>query len=74
MYFDVWRGNDIGFRLTPHKYRDGRYRVRKSQFEPWLAVEANAIQDFLAKGYILRMSCKGHPPSGIHPKHICDWR
>jgi hypothetical protein len=38
--------------------------------EPWVAIEERDIESYLDRGYILRMSAKGHSPSGIRPESI----
>lgn len=70
LYYIVRRGNDERMRLTPHRYRDKRFRVRKKPGDPWIAIEEREIESYLEKGYILRMSAKGHSPSGIRPESI----
>ena len=70
LYYEVRRGSDKGTRLTPHRYRDKRFRVRKRAGDPWTAVEETEIESYLSQGYILRMSAKGHSPSGISPDSI----
>lgn len=73
-YYDVRRGDDVGVRLTPHRYRDDRYRVRKNASAQWIPIEENQIEAYLAKGYMLRMSAKGHSPSGISAHSIRGWQ
>jgi hypothetical protein len=70
LYYEVRYGSDKGARLTPHRYRDKRFRVRKRAGDPWIAVEETEIESYLSQGYILRMSAKGHSPSGISPDSI----
>ncbi len=74
LYYEVSRGNDKGLRLTPHRYRDKRFRMRKRAGDPWIAVEEHQIQSYLARGYILRMGTKSHSPSGISPDSIKGWK
>jgi hypothetical protein len=66
-YYEVRNGNDKGLRLTPHRYRDKRFPMRRKAGDPWIAVTDQQIESYLDRGYILRMSAKGHPPSGIRP-------
>ena len=73
LYYDVRYGNDRGIRLTPHRYRDHRFRMRKKAGDPWVAVEEHQIESYLARGYILRMSAQGHSASGIKPDSIKGW-
>jgi len=70
LYYEVRYGVDKGLRLTPHKYRDKRFRVREKPGDPWVAIEERDIESYLDRGYILRMSTKGHSPSGIRPESI----
>jgi len=56
LYYEVWHGNDRGMRLTPHRYRDNRFRMRNGAGDPWIAVEKLQIESYLAQGYILGMS------------------
>ena len=70
LYYEVRYGNDKGIRLAPHRYRDMRFRMRRKAGDPWIVVEEHQIESYLARGYALRMSAKGHPPSGINPNSI----
>lgn len=70
LYYVVQYGNDRGMKLTPHQYRDKRFRVRKKAGDPWIPVEEREIESYLERGYILRMSTKGHSASGIRPESI----
>jgi hypothetical protein len=70
LYYEVRYGEDKGLRLTPHRYRDKRFRVRRKPGDPWIPVEERDIESYLEKGFILRMSTKGHSPSGIRPESI----
>jgi hypothetical protein len=74
LYYEVRYGNDRGLKLMPHRYRDNRFRMRKKPGDPWIVVEERQIESYLEQGYILRMSAKGHSPSGIHPKSIKGWK
>jgi hypothetical protein len=74
LYYEVRHGNDKGVKLTPHRYRDNRFRMRKKPGQPWIAVEEHEIESYLKKGYILRMSAKGHSLSGIAPDSIYGWK
>jgi hypothetical protein len=74
LYCQVRYGDDKGIRLTPHRYRDKRFRIRKRAGDPWIAVEEHQIESFLGQAYILRMSAKGHSPSGIRPDSIKGWK
>lgn len=74
LYYEVSRGNDRGLRLTPHRYRDKRFRMRKTPGDPWIPVDERLIDSYLNKGYILRMSARGHSPSGISPESIKGWK
>jgi len=70
LYYEVRYGTDKGVGLMPHRYQDKRFRMRKSAGDPWIAVEEHQIESFLDQGYILRMSAKGHSPSGMSPDSI----
>jgi hypothetical protein len=48
--------------------------MRKTAGDPWIAVEEHQVESYLRKGYILRMSAKGHAPSGINPGSIRGWK
>jgi hypothetical protein len=48
--------------------------MRKRAGDPWTPVEEQQIESYLARGYILRMSAKGHSPSGISPDSIKGWK
>jgi hypothetical protein len=74
LYYEVRYGSHKGIRLMPHRYRDQRFRMRKRAGDAWIAVEEHQIESFLVKGYILRMSAKGHSPSGISPDSIKGWK
>jgi hypothetical protein len=70
LYYIVRDGRDRGTKLKPHRYPDGKFRMRRKAGEPWIPVEEGQIESYLEKGYILRMSAKGHSASGICGKSI----
>jgi hypothetical protein len=70
LYYEVRYGKDKGMKLKPHRYPDGRFRMRRKAGDPWISVEEGQIESYLEKGYILRMSAKGHSASGICPESI----
>jgi|HubBroStandDraft_4_1064222.scaffolds.fasta_scaffold257753_1 hypothetical protein len=70
LYYEVRYGKDKGMKLKPHRYPDGRFRVRRKAGDPWIPVEEGQIESYLEKGCILRMSAKGHSMSGICPGSI----
>jgi hypothetical protein len=70
LYYEVRYGKNKGLKLKPHRYPDGRFRMRRKAGDPWIAVEESEIESRLEKGYILRMSAKGHSMSGICPESI----
>jgi len=77
LYAIVNRGSNAGIRLTPHLYKDSRFRVAKRKEGPYIAVDTEeAIPSYLREGYRLRMSNpkQGHSPSLIRPKSIRGWR
>ena len=39
LYYEVRYGSDKGMRLTPHRYRDKRFRMRRETGDPWIVVE-----------------------------------
>lgn len=73
LHYTVRYGNDEHMRLTPHRYRDGKFRMRKGGGN-WILVEEREIESYLRRGYILRMSARGHSASGICPKSIEGWK
>jgi hypothetical protein len=72
--YTVRYGSDLGLQLAPHRYRDKKFRMRKKAGDAWIAVEESQIESYLSKGYILRMSARGHSPSGISPNSIEGWK
>jgi len=70
LYYEVRYGKDKGMKLKPHRYPDGRFRMRRKAGDPWVPVEESKIESYLEKGYVLRMSGKGHSMSGICPDSI----
>lgn len=74
LYYLVRHGKDSGMKLTPHRYPDRRFRMRKKAGDPWIPVEEREIESYLEKGYILRMSAKGHSASGICRESIKGWK
>jgi len=74
LYYHVRYGADKGTRLFPHRYRDGKFRVRSKPGDRWIGAEEHELEAYLAGGYILRMSAKGHAPSGIAPHSIEGWQ
>jgi len=73
----VTRGQNIGIRLIPHRFRDGKFRVSKTKEGPYIAVEdEQTIKTYLGRGYSLRTSNRyeDHPPSLIRPKSIEGWK
>jgi hypothetical protein len=60
LYYIVRDGRNRGTRLKPHRYRDGKFRMRREPGEPWIRVEEEQIESYLDKGYILRMGANGH--------------
>ena len=73
----VSRGQNTGIRLTPHRFRDGRFRVSKTKESPYVAVDdERAIKAYLGRGYSLRMSNRHehHAPSLIRPDSIEGWK
>jgi hypothetical protein len=73
----VSSGQNIGIQLTPHRFRDGAFRVSKAKEGPYFAVKDElAIETYLGHGCSLRMSNKRdrHSPSLIPPESIEGWK
>jgi hypothetical protein len=68
----VGRGKNIGIRVTPHKYSNGKYRVAKWK-EDWpTEVDLGEIESFVHRHYGVRMSnrLEKHPPGLFMPRSI----
>jgi hypothetical protein len=76
LYAEVKRGQNIGIRLTPHKYRNGKYHVAKKKGGPYFDVDFDDIASWVRRGYGVRMSNKPqkHPPGLIMPESIQGWK
>jgi hypothetical protein len=77
LYYDVRFGKNAGIRLTPHRFRDGRFRASRGKSGPHKHVQT--VEELIAlirQGQMVRMSNPeaGHPPSLISPKSIEGWR
>ena len=72
----VWRGKNIGLRLTPHKYKNGIYHVARKKGGPYFDVDLDEIPSWIERGYGLRMSntSENHPPGLIMPQSIRGWK
>ncbi len=72
--YTVRHRNDKGMVLTPHRYKDG-YRASRGKFGPHAYVQTEEeLIPYLEKGWFIRMSAEGHPPSGIRPESVEGWR
>ena len=71
LYAIIKRGANTGTILRPH-VQDGAYILSKTRFEVnYFRVPLHEpIEPWLARGYSLRMSAPGHPPSLIAPASI----
>jgi hypothetical protein len=76
LYAEVRRGKNTGIRVTPHKYRNGKYRVATKKEEPYVEVDLDEIVSWIKRGYGVRMSSRldRHPPGLIRPQSIRGWR
>jgi hypothetical protein len=73
--YTVRWGGDKGTVLKPHLYRNKGFRAFESKFGPQVHVRTEAeLIPFLRKGWLIRMSANGHPPSGIKPESVNGWR
>jgi hypothetical protein len=72
----VERGENKGIRVTPHKYKDGRYQIAKHRDGPYLRVSYDEIVSRIRQGYGVRMSNKQeqHRPGLFKPQSIQGWR
>jgi hypothetical protein len=70
----VWFGNDIGLTLRPHRYKGG-YRASEAEVGPHAHVNnEDGLIPYMQRGWSIRMSAKGHPPSLITPASVSGWR
>ena len=70
----VSRGKNIGTRLLPHRFEDDRYHVSLGKNGPYIPVsDSRDLPSYLANGYSLHMSAKGHKPTPIRPESIRGW-
>ena len=72
LYAEVLRGQNVGIRLTPHKYRNGKYRVARKKGGPYTDVDFDEIVSWIQRGHGVRMSNKQqkHPPGLISAESI----
>jgi hypothetical protein len=76
LYTEVKRGADKGIRLTPHRFKDGRFAVTKKKGDAYIFLDSEEqVIHHLTSGYLLRMSNKKerHAPSLIAPSSIQGW-
>ena len=76
LYAIVQRGKNAGIRVTPHKYRDGKYHVAREKEDSPVRVDADEVKSYIRRGYGLRMGNRlaGHPPGLFMPQSIYGWR
>jgi hypothetical protein len=76
LYAEVKRGQNVGIRLTPHKYRNGKYRVARKKGGPYTDVGFEEIVSWIRRGYGVRMSNKlqEHPPGLIRAESVQGWK
>lgn len=76
LYAIVQRGQNLGIRVTPHKYADGKYHVARKKEDRPIKVELAQIESYIRRGYGVRMSnrLERHPPGLFTPKSIEGWR
>jgi len=72
----VRRGQNVGIRVTPHKYANRKYKVAKRKEDRPTEVDLEEIESFIKQGYGLRMSNKRekHPPGLFMPDSIYCWK
>ena len=65
--YEVKRGKEAGMVLSPHKYKDGRYVVCKSnKREDYVRVDTlEEVLEHIKQGYRVQMGGKGRAPSLI---------
>lgn len=77
LYAVVKRGRNAGIQIEPHKYSNGKYKVRKGgRTNPYRDVDFDDLASLIRSGYGVRMSSKPHrhPPGLIQPESICGWK
>ena len=67
LYAVVWRGKNIGIRLMPHKYKDGKYHVAREKGK-YIHVDFDEIIPRIRDGYGVRM---GNNLQKHHPDLSC---
>jgi hypothetical protein len=72
--YTVRFGDDLGTELRPHCYKTG-YRASKSKYGPHVYVRnERELIPYMQRGWSVRMSAPGHPPSLITPNSVDGWR
>ncbi len=67
-------GDDEGITLKPHRYKTG-YRASKTKFGPHIHVARETeLIPYLHRGWAIRMSAPGHPPSLIIADSVSGWQ
>ena len=77
LYYDVRRGGKTGVRLTPHRFRNNKYRASRGKYGPHSYVDSESqLIPLLQQGWMVRMSNPkaGHAPSLITPDSIQGWK
>ena len=77
LQYTVWRGADVGVRLTPHRNRKGVYTASKRKAGPHFHVtKEEDLIPYLRQGYMIRMANREahHPPSLICADAVEGWR
>jgi hypothetical protein len=71
-YAIVWRGKDKGIEVTPHKYRNGLYQVKRRKRDRPTYVELHELAEYIEDGYGVRMGNRDerHPPGLFMPESI----
>jgi hypothetical protein len=77
LYAEVRRGRNQGIRVTPYRFKDGRFGVTKSKGEPYVFLDTEEqVAHYLALGYLLRMGNEqeGHAPGLFSASSIHGWQ
>lgn len=69
----ISRGKDKGTILSPHFYTEGYFKItkgRKSDDHNRRVFSEHELESWVQKGYGIRMSARGHPPSTFMPQSL----
>ena len=78
LYAIVRRGKNVGIRVEPHRYTNGKYRLawNYEKRKEYIESDLSGIEPLLRRGMRLWMSNprEGHPPGLVLPGSIHGWR